>query len=115
MEFYATSGNLPTSNDEANCPTISTDNVRSVSITSGTGEANAPAIRVLLVNAAPLPNEIRDHVIVIQPLDPDNRDVSNGERIENWRCSLTTTGGTAAAANVREFVPAICRNSVAAS
>lgn len=115
MEYYATSGTLPTNNDEANCPTLTTDNVQAVTITSGTGAAGAPAIRVQLVNAAPLPNDVRNHVIVIQPLDPSNGLVDIGERIENWRCSLTTTGGAAAAANVREFVPAICRNSVATS
>ncbi|WP_306815276.1 pilin [Limnobacter parvus] len=115
LEYYATSGVLPANNDEANCPTITTDNVANVTITSGTGAAAAPAIRVLLVNAAPLPSDVRNHVIVIQPLDPNNGIVANGERIENWRCSLTTTAGAAAAANVREFVPAICRNSVATS
>jgi type IV pilus assembly protein PilA len=115
LEYYATSGVLPVNNDEANCPTISTDNVAAVTITSGTGAAAAPAIRILLVNAAPLPAEVRNHVIVIQPLDTGNGIVANGERIENWRCSLTTTSGAAAAANVREFVPAICRNSIATS
>ena len=115
MEYYATSGTLPTSNDEANCPTITTDNVQAVTITSGTGAAGAPAIRVQLVNAAPLPNDVRNHVIVIQPLDPDNNQISDGERIGNWRCSLTTDDGSTADNEVREFVPAICRNAVASS
>lgn len=113
LEFYATSGTLPTNNDQANCPAIATDNVAAVTITSGTGAAAAPAIRVRLVNAAPLPQEVRNHVVVIQPLNPTNQRVQNGQRIENWRCSLTNANGTVAAANVREFVPAICRNTVA--
>lgn len=113
LEYYATSGALPTSNDQANCPSITTDNVAGVTITSGTGVANAPAIRMLLANAAPLPTEVRNHVIVIQPLNPGGTRLAAGDRVENWRCSLTTTAGAVAANNVREFVPAICRNTVA--
>ncbi|HEX4918478.1 MAG TPA: prepilin-type N-terminal cleavage/methylation domain-containing protein [Limnobacter sp.] len=111
-EFYATNLTLPTSNDEANCASVTTDNIAAVQITSGTGAAAAPAIRIQLVAAAPMPVELRNLRIVLQPLDPNNNMLNAGERIENWRCSLTNDQGVTAPNNAREFMPAVCRNSI---
>lgn len=107
LEFYATRGTLPASVDDSNCPTITTENVASVTV------GGAPAgIRVALSNSPSLPAAIRQHVIVLQPLDPNDGQVQAGEVIESWRCSVTAAAGAAATQAARDLVPAICRNTV---
>ncbi|HEX4857052.1 MAG TPA: pilin [Limnobacter sp.] len=116
LEFYATTGTIPTSPDEANCPTIQTENVQSVDITEGASNlTDIAAIRVRLRNAAPLPVEIRNHVIVLQPLDTNNQPVANGDRIEAWRCALLNGSNAAPTLTVLELVPAICRGQLVTS
>jgi type IV pilus assembly protein PilA len=115
LEYYATAGTIPTTPDQANCPTIQTDNIESVDVTeAATGVGAVAAIRVRLRDAAPLPTEIRNHVIVLQPLDTGNQPVTDGERIEAWRCSLLNGTNATPTNAVLELVPAICRNPTVA-
>lgn len=112
IEFYATNGTLPANNIDANCPSITTQNVDLVRITSTTGTGGAPAIRVRLSADASLPTAIRGHEIVLQPLNPQNQRVQAGQQIQAWRCALVQQSGAQAAAAAQDLVPAICKNPV---
>jgi type IV pilus assembly protein PilA len=112
VEFYSTNGSLPTNNLQANCPNLVTANVQSVAITSTAGAAGVPAVRVRLSTGAtsPLPSAIRDHVIVLQPLDTGGAALQNGDVVSAWRCSITTAAGAAPSTLAQDLVPTICRN-----
>lgn len=107
VEFYATNGTRPTTVDDANCPNITTQNIAGVSVTAGTN----PKIIVSLVNAAPLPTDIRGHRIVLQPLNPAGTLLADGQRVEAWRCSITTAADGNATNPAKEYVPTACRQN----
>lgn len=114
IEFYATRGTFPTSVDDAGCTDIATDNIASVEVR---GDTN-PGIVVTLVDAAPLPDAIRGHRIVLQPLGtPTGAGVdqlaTQGQNILDWRCSTSETGtGTDAATTAAlDLVSAACRQA----
>lgn len=116
VEFYATKGTLPASTTEANCPSVKTDNVESVSIVGGT----KPAIQVVLTTDSVLPKAIQGNVIFLQPLGPSTTAngtttpnlLTQGQTIGSWQCSLASAkAGTAATAAALDLVPAICRNT----
>ncbi|HEY1060006.1 MAG TPA: pilin [Limnobacter sp.] len=111
IEFYSTKGAVPTTNSDANCPTVATDNVRSVAITN-----NPPAVVVNLVNTSVLPTAIRNQSIILQPLNAAGArlNAANGDTIVSWRCSVGTSTAAALAGTAKtdayNLVPAICRN-----
>ena len=107
VEFYATNGTRPANVDDANCPSIDTQNIASVQVAAG----NNPRIIVNLVNAAPLPSDIRGHRIVLQPLNPTGTLLADGQRVEAWRCSITTAQNGTATNAAKEYVPAACRQN----
>lgn len=107
IEFYATRGSLPTSVADSNCPTVSTDNVASVNVTS-----SPPAIQVTLKGAnSALPSVIQGNIIVLQPLDSAGAKLTAGKTIGNWLCSIKGASGVATA-EAKDLVPAICRNDM---
>lgn len=107
VEFYASRGTFPVNIADSGCTNISTDNIASVSI----GGGNRPAIYVTLVDRAPLPAAIRNHVIVLQPLGSNNQLATEGNNINAWRCSLVVAGGAAAGTAAMDLVPASCRQT----
>ncbi|WP_370261479.1 pilin [Limnobacter sp.] len=107
VEFYATNGRRPANVNESNCPDVDTENIASVQVLAG---AN-PQIIVNLVNAAPLPTDVRGHRIVLQPLNTTGTLLADGQRLESWRCSLTTSTSGNANTAAMDYVPAACRQN----
>lgn len=105
VEFYATRGVLPNSQADANCPSITTDNVAGVSVQN----TAPPSIRVLLPKSV-LPSQVQDHTIVLQPLAAGGVRLTQGATIVSWQCSLMK-GNAAASQEALDFLPAICRNA----
>jgi type IV pilus assembly protein PilA len=106
IEFYATRGTLPTTVSEANCPSVTTNNVASVTIST-----NPPSIQVTLSGAgSALPTAIQSNVIVLQPLTSAGARMTAGQTIGNWLCALRSSSGAASSAAM-DLVPAICRNA----
>ncbi|MCQ8894847.1 pilin [Limnobacter humi] len=107
LEYYATNGAFPTTNSQANCPSITTPNVQGVTVGNR-------GIVVQLSTGNTIPAAVRGQYIYIQPLNNANPPAlaSNGQTIVSWACSLgaSGTGNAAATAQALDFVPAICRN-----
>lgn len=99
LEFQATRGTMPTNNVEANCPSITTENVASVTITNG-------AISLVLNNTAtsPLPTAARGATVMLQPTTAAGGLATAGAAVQSWRCSIN-------AAAAFDLVPAICRQA----
>lgn len=97
IEFQATRSTMPANATEANCPSISTDNVASVNVANG-------VINVVLTTGqnSPLPAAAQGRTITLQPLTGNNVLATGNQDIENWRCSVNN-------ASAFNLVPAICR------
>lgn len=107
VEFNASRGIFPTTAALAGCNDTATENVQSLAVTGGTN----PRITVALVNGAPVPPAVRNHRIVLQPLATPTTKATQGGVIANWRCSITTAGGGAAAQAALNMVPTSCRQA----
>ncbi len=109
IEFYTARGTLPNAITDVGCTSITTPNVSAVTLS-----ATPPSIRVTLSNAttSPLPAAVRNHIIVLQPLDQTNGALAVGDTIENWQCSIIANGGGEASLEARTFVPAQCNNNL---
>ena len=110
LEFYATKGTLPASVNDANCPDLKTTNVEKVTV-GGT----PAAIRVQLTTGSVLPQAVKGHIIILQPLNASGKPVAAGDVIQNWNCAIQTADSGAAAQTALDLVPAICRGAVVAS
>lgn len=97
IEFQATRSIMPANATEANCPSISTDNIASVNVANG-------VINVVLTTGtnSPLPAAVQGRTITLQPLTGNNVLATGNQDIENWRCSVSN-------ADAFNLVPAICR------
>lgn len=114
LEFYSTRGTFPVNAAEAGCTTVQTENVQSITVAGGT----APRITVTLVNAAPLPAQIRGARIVLQPLATPGTPgavaplATEGTVVAGWNCAALAGGNNnnriAAAGQV--FIPSVCNN-----
>ncbi|MDH4395932.1 MAG: pilin [Limnobacter sp.] len=99
LEFQATRGTMPTNNVEANCPSITTENVSSVTIANG-------SISMVLNNAAnsPLPTAARGATVRLQPTTSTGALATAGAAVQSWRCSISAVAAY-------DLVPAICRQA----
>ena len=105
IEFYATQGTLPTNNNQANCPSITTANVQAVTI-------SARGLVVQLSTGNTIPAAIRGQFIMLQPTTAANALAVAGNNIVSWRCAVAAdAAGAAATALAQDLVPAICRNN----
>lgn len=105
IEFYATNGTFPTTNGQANCPSITTANVEAVTL-------SARGLVVQLSTGNTIPAAIRGQFIMLQPTTAAGALAVAGNNIVSWRCSLSSTAaGAAATVAAQDLVPAICRNN----
>lgn len=106
LEYYSTNGSFPTTNVQANCPSITTDNVQSVTVGND-------GIVVQLSTKKTIPSAARSKFIYLQPLTNANVLAKTDDTIVSWACSIADNGKKAlpATSNAYDVVPAICRNS----
>ncbi|HEX5485869.1 MAG TPA: type II secretion system protein [Limnobacter sp.] len=107
LEYYSTNGAFPTTNTQANCPTISTDNVRAVTI-------SARGIIIQLANKGTIPKPLQSQYIYLQPLKAGGSKPTAGDNIVAWQCAVGSSAGNNAAITDTtgyDVVPAICRQA----
>lgn len=106
LEYYSTNGSFPTTNVQANCPSITTANVQSVTVGND-------GIVVQLATGNTIPSAARGKYIYLQPLNSGNALAKNNDTIVSWACSIADKGKKALPTNSSAYdvVPAICRNS----
>lgn len=104
VEFAVTSGRLPDTNDEANCPTVQTDNIQNVTVLNG-----VVSVTFRAGAASAMPQILRNRTLTLQPLRANNTLAVDGQRIETWRCGIANATNNQSGESVYDFMPAICR------
>lgn len=100
LEYFSAMGRLPANNTEANCPTISTENVETVGIAGG-------VITVTFQGGdnSALPPALRGESIQVRPLDAANAVATAAtSRIVAWDCIASN-------ADILDYMPAECRQT----